>query len=49
MSDRRVRSAAGRYFDFAEYSISAEQTINPCSEESEVFLRTLKHYCHYKK
>ena len=42
VSDRRVRSAAGRYFDFAEYKISAEQTINPCSEESEVFFKVIK-------
>ena len=42
MSDRRVRSAAGRYFDFAEYKISAEQTINPCSDESEVFFKVIK-------
>ena len=32
--DNKVKSAAGRYFDFDEYKISAEQTINPCSEES---------------
>ena len=42
VSDRRVRSAAGRYFDFAEYKISAEQTINPCSDESEVFFKVIK-------
>ena len=42
VSDRRVRSAAGRYFDFAEYKISAEQSINPCSEESEVFFKDIK-------
>ena len=42
MSDNKVKSAAGKYFDFAEYKISAEQTINPCSEESEVFFKDIK-------
>ena len=40
--DNKVKSAAGKYFDFAEYKISAEQTINPCSEESEVFFKDIK-------
>ena len=39
--DNNVKSAAGKYFDFAEYKISAEQTINPCSEESEVFFKDI--------
>ena len=40
--DNKVKSAAGKYFDFDEYKISAEQTINPWSEESEVFFKDIK-------
>ena len=42
VSDNKVKSAAGKYFDFAEYKISAEQTKNPCSDESEVFFKDIK-------
>ena len=40
--DNKLNYAAGRYFDFDEYKISAEQTINPWSEESEVFFKDIK-------
>ena len=40
--ERRVRSAAGKYFALAEYIIKAEQTKKPCSDESEVFFTEIK-------
>ena len=41
VSERSVRSAAGKYFAFAEYNISAEQTKKPCKAESdELFTET---------
>ena len=42
VSDKRVRSAAGKYFALAEYIIRAEQTKNPCNDESEVFFKDIK-------
>ena len=39
VSERSVKSAAGKYFDFVEYKISPKQTKNPCSAESEVFFK----------
>ena len=39
--ESRVNSAAGKYFDFAEYNISPEQTKKPCKAESdELFTET---------
>ena len=42
VSERRVRSAAGKYFAFEEYKISAEQTKNPCNADKEVFFNDIK-------
>ena len=42
VSERSVRSAAGKYFAFEEYKTSAEQTKNPCNVESEVFFKDIK-------
>jgi len=42
VSERSVRSAAGKYFAFEEYKSSAEQTKNPCSVESEIFFKDIK-------
>ena len=42
VSERSVRSAAGKYFAFAEYNISAEQTKKPCKADREVFLNDIK-------
>ena len=39
VSERSVKSAAGKYFDFVEYKISPKQTKNPCNVESEVFFK----------
>ena len=39
ISERSVKSAAGKYFDFVEYKISPKQTKNPCNVESEVFFK----------
>ena len=39
VSERSVKSAAGKYFDFVEYKISPKQTKNPCNAESEVFFK----------
>jgi len=41
VSERSVKSAAGKYFDFVEYKISPKQTKNPCSAESEVFFKDI--------
>ncbi len=41
VSERSVRSAAGKYFDFVEYKISPEQTKNPCNAESEVLFKDI--------
>ena len=41
VKESKVSSAAGKYFDFAEYNISPEQTKNPCSADSdELFTET---------
>ena len=42
VSVRSVRSAAGKYFAFEEYNISAKQTKNPCNAEREVFFNDIK-------
>ncbi len=42
VSERSVRSAAGKYFAFDEYNMSAEQTKNPCNAEREVFFNDIK-------
>ena len=42
VSERSVKSAAGKYFDFVEYKISPKQTKNPCKAESEVFFKGIK-------
>ena len=41
VSERSVKSAAGKYFDFVEYKISPKQTKNPCSVESEAFFKDI--------
>ena len=41
VSERSVKSAEGKYFDFVEYKISPKQTKNPCSAESEVFFKDI--------
>ena len=41
VSERSVKSAAGKYFDFVEYKMSPKQTKNPCSAESEVFFKDI--------
>ena len=42
VNDRRVSSAAGKYFAFEEYKIRAKHTRNPCSEDKEVFFNDIK-------
>ena len=42
VSERSVRSAAGKYFAFEEYKMRAEQTINPCNADNEVFFNDIK-------
>ena len=39
VSERSVKSAEGKYFDFVEYKISPKQTKSPCNAESEVFFK----------
>ena len=41
VSERRVKSVAGKSFDFIENKISPEQTKNPCNAESEVFFKDI--------
>ncbi len=42
VSERSVRSAAGKYFALDEYKIRAEQTKNPCNADREVFFNDIK-------
>ena len=42
VSERRVKSAAGKYFAFEEYKIRAKQTKNPCNADKEVFFSDIK-------
>ena len=42
VSERSVRSAAGKYFACEEYKIRAEQTKNPCNAERELFFKDIK-------
>ena len=42
VSERSVKSAAGKYFAFEEYKTNAVQTKNPCSVESEVFFKDIR-------
>ena len=42
VSERSVKSAAGKYFAFEEYKTNAVQTKNPCNVESEVFFKDIK-------
>ena len=42
VSERSVRSAAGKYFACDEYKIRAEQTKNPCNADREVFFNDIK-------
>ena len=41
VSDRRVKSVAGRYLDFIENKINPVQTKNPCKAESEEFFKEI--------
>ena len=41
VSERSVKSVAGKYLDLEEYKISPEQTKNPCNVESEVFFNDI--------
>ena len=41
VSERRVKSVAGKSFDFIENKISPEQTKNPCNAESEEFFKEI--------
>ena len=42
VSERSVRSAAGKNFAFDEYKIRAEQTKNPCNADREVFFNDVR-------
>ena len=42
VSERSVRSAAGKYLALEDYKISAEHTKKPCNAEREVFLNDIK-------
>ena len=42
VSERSVKSAAGKYFAFEEYKTNAVHTKNPCNVESEVFFKDIK-------
>ena len=42
VNERRVKSVAGRSFDFIENNISPEQTRKPCNAEREEFLTEIK-------
>ena len=41
VSESRVKSVAGKYFDFIENKISPVQTKNPCNAESEEFFKEI--------
>ena len=42
VSERRVKSVAGRYLDFIENNINPVQTRNPCKADREEFLTEIK-------
>ena len=42
VKESRVNSAAGKYFDLAEYNISPEQTKKPCNAESDELFNETK-------
>ena len=42
VKDKRVKSAAGKYFDFEEYKISPVQTKKPCRADSDEFFTEIK-------
>ena len=41
VSERSVKSVAGKYFDLEEYKIRPEQTKNPCNADSEEFFKDI--------
>ena len=42
VSESKVKSVAGKYFDFEEYKISPVQTKNPCKADNEEFFTEIK-------
>ena len=42
VSERRVKSVAGKYLDFEEYKIKPVQTKNPCKADNDEFFIEIK-------
>ena len=42
VSESRVKSVAGKYFDFEEYKISPVQTKKPCRADNDEFFTEIK-------